>query len=82
MKKIAGLYQSYLRKREENFNEYLTGGNKMKNFQDFLKIKLNAEDYFTAEERLNDLIVEVEQRGFEVGAKYITGLDMELIFQK
>ena len=32
--------------------------------QEFLKSKLNAEDYFTAEELLNDLIAETEEKGF------------------
>ena len=36
----------------------------MKELQEFLKSKLNAEDYFTAEEILNNLIAETEEKGF------------------
>lgn len=78
MKKIAGLYQSYLREREEEFKEYCTGGDKLNELQEFLKIKLNADDYFTAEEMLNDLIVEIEEKGFTAGAKYTASLGKEL----
>jgi hypothetical protein len=30
MRKIAGLYQNFIKEREEDFQEYCTGGNKMK----------------------------------------------------
>ena len=79
MKKIAGLYQSYLREREEEFQEFCTGGDKLKTLQEFLKSKLNADDYFTAEELLNDLIAETEEKGFEAGAKYTASLGKELL---
>lgn len=78
MKKIAGLYQSYLREREEEFQEFCTGGNKMKELQEFLKQKLNADDYFAAEEMLNNLIAEIEEKGFTAGCKYTSGLAKEL----
>ena len=54
----------------------------MENLQNFLKQKLNAEDYFIAEEMLNDLAAEIEQKGFEAGAKYTAGLGMELFSDK
>ena len=50
----------------------------MKELQEFLKSKLNAEDYFTAEELLNDLIAETEEKGFAADAKYTAGLGKEL----
>ena len=50
----------------------------MKELQEFLKSKLNADDYFTAEELLNDLITETEEKGFAAGAKYTAGLGREL----
>ena len=50
MKKIAGLYQSYLRERNDEIQEISTGGEKMEKLTAFLKEKLNADDYFTAEE--------------------------------
>ncbi len=78
MSKIAGLYQSYLRERTEEFQEYCTGGDQLKTLQEFLKNKLNAEDYFTAEELLNEVISETEQKGFEAGCKYTSGLAREL----
>lgn len=78
MKKIAGLYQSYLREREEEFQEFCTGGHKMKELQEFLKQKLNGDDYFTVEEMLNNLVVEIEEKGFAAGCKYTAGLGMEL----
>lgn len=78
MKKIEGLYRSYCHEREMEMQEYHTGGNRMKELQEFLKNKLNADDYFTAEEMLNDLIAETEEKGFAAGAKYTAGLGMEL----
>ena len=78
MKKIAGLYHSYLKEREEEFQEFCSGGNTMKELQDFLKNKLNAEDYFFAEELLNKLISEIEEKGFAAGCKYTSGLAKEL----
>lgn len=78
MKKIEGLYRSYCHERELEMQEYHTGGNRMKELQEFLKSKLNADDYFTAEEMLNDLIAETEEKGFTAGAKYTAGLGMEL----
>lgn len=78
MKKIAGLYLNYTKEREEEFQEYCTGGNRMEELTDFLKQKLNAEDYFIAEELLNALIAETEEKGFTAGAKYTTGLAIEL----
>lgn len=77
-KKIEGLYRSYCHERELEMQEYHTGGNRMKELQEFLKSKLNAEDYFTAEELLNDLIAETEEKGFAAGAKYTAGLGKEL----
>lgn len=78
MKKIEGLYRSYCHERELEMQEYHTGGDRMKDLQEFLKSKLNAEDYFTAEELLNDLITETEEKGFAAGAKYTAGLGKEL----
>ena len=79
MNKIAGLYHSYLREREEEFKEYCTGGDNLKELQEFLKSKLNADDYFTAEEMLNALLTETEEKGFSAGCKYISGLNQELL---
>lgn len=78
MSKIKGLYQNYTKEREQDFKEYMTGGDKMEEFQNFLKQKLNADDYFTAEEMLTALIAEVEEKGFAAGAKYTSGLAKEL----
>ena len=50
----------------------------MKELHEFLKIKLNADDYFTAEEMLNNLIAEIEEKGFTAGAKYTSSLGKEL----
>ena len=33
MKKIAGLYQNYVREREAEFKDYISGGNKMEELQ-------------------------------------------------
>lgn len=78
MKKIAGLYQNYVREREAEIKEYCTGGSKMEELQKFLKQKLNAEDYGIAEELLNDLIAETEEKGFIAGSKYTASLGKEL----
>ena len=50
----------------------------MEELRNFLKQKLNADDYFVAEELLNDLIAEIEEKGFTAGAKYTSGLAKEL----
>ena len=78
MKKIAGLYQSYLKERQEEFQEYCTGGDKVNELKDFLKSKLNADDFFTAEELLNEVISETEEKGFTAGCRYTSGLAKEL----
>lgn len=78
MKKIAGLYQSYLKEREEDFQEYCTGGDKVNELKDFLKSRLNADDYFTAEELLNEVLSETEEKGFTAGCRYTSGLAKEL----
>lgn len=78
MSKIKALYRSYCNEREIEFQEYRTGGNKLNELQEFLKSKLNADDYFTAEEILNNLIVEIEEKGFSAGAKYTASLGKEL----
>ena len=36
MKKIAGLYRSYLNEQDEQFQEYRTGGEKLEDFQKFI----------------------------------------------
>lgn len=78
MSKIAGLYHNYIKERTAEFQEFCTGGDKMEEFQNFLKQKLNADDYFTAEEMLTALIADVEEKGFAAGAKYTSGLAKEL----
>ncbi len=78
MKKIAGLYQSYLRERNDEIQEISTGGEKMEKLTAFLKEKLNADDYFTAEELLNELVAETEEKGFTAGCKYTSSLAKEL----
>ena len=78
MSKIKGLYRSFCLDRDAECREYLTGGDNMENLKDFLKQKLTADDYFTAEELLNALIAEVEEKGFTAGAKYTSGLAKEL----
>ncbi len=79
MSKIAGLYHNYIKERTAEFQEFCTGGDKMEELQSFLKQKLNAEDYFTAEEMLTALIAEIEEKGFSAGCKYISGLNHELL---
>lgn len=78
MRKIAGMYRNYINEREQEFKEFTTGGDKMQELQNFLKSKLNADDYFTAEEMLISLMAEVEEKGFTAGAKYTSGLAKEL----
>ena len=78
MKKIAGMYRNYVKEREEEFSEYISGGDKMEELRNFLKQKLTADDYFVAEELRNELIAEIEEKGFTAGAKYTSGLAKEL----
>ena len=68
MKKIAGLYQNYRKELQEEFQDYCTGGDKVNELKDFLKNKLNADDFFTAEELLNEVISETEEKGFDIPA--------------
>lgn len=79
MSKIKGLYRSFCTDRDADCREYLTGGNNMEELKNFLKQKLSADDYFKAEEMLNALAVEIEEKGFESGAKYTAGLGIELV---
>lgn len=79
MSKIKRLYRSFCLERDADCREILTGGGNMEDLKNFLKQKLSAEDYFTAEEMLNALAVEIEEKGFESGAKYTAGLGVELM---
>lgn len=79
MSKIKGLYRSFCMERDADCRDYLTGGENMESLKDFLKQKLSADDYFTAEELLNNLLTETEEKGFEAGAKYTAGLGVELV---
>ena len=81
MSKIEGLYRNYCEERNAEFHEYCPGGDNLKRLQDFLGSKLNADDYFTAEEILSDLIVEIEENGFIAGSKYIASIANELLFE-
>ena len=78
MSKIAGLYRNYKTERAEEVQNYLTGGDRLKELLEFLKTKLNADDYFTAEEMVNGLVSETEKKGFTAGCKYTSGLAKEL----
>lgn len=79
MKKIAGLYQSYLKEQQEEFQDYCTGGDKVNELKDFLKSKLNADDFFTAEELLSEVVSEMEEKGFTAGCRYVAALNRELL---
>ena len=79
MSKIKGLYQNYLKEKTEDLQQFCTGGEKMNHLQDFLKQTLPEEDYLQAEELLNDLLAEVEEKGFKAGCKYISELNHELL---
>ena len=78
MNKLKGLYRNYKAEREEELRDYLTGGDTLKEFEEFLKTKLNADDYFTAQEMLTKLVSETEEKGFLAGCKYTSGLAKEL----
>ena len=78
MRKIAGLYQSYLKEQQEEFQDYCTGGAKVNELKEFLKSKLNADDFFTAEELLSEVVSEMEEKGFTAGCHYTSGLAKEL----
>ena len=78
MSKLKGLYRNYKAEREEELRDYLTGGDTLKEFEEFLKSKLNADDFFKAEEMLDNLVSEIEEKGFLAGCKYTSGLAKEL----
>lgn len=79
MSKIKGLYRSFCLERDTDCREYLTGGETMEELRKFLMQKLNAEDYGIAEELLNQVLAETEEKGFSAGCKYISGLNQELL---
>ena len=79
MSKIRGLYQNYKKEQTEDFRDFCTGGEDLNEFMEFLKNKLDAEDFLTAEEMLNNLIAQVEEKGFTAGAKYTAELGKELL---
>ncbi|WP_317853772.1 hypothetical protein [Chakrabartyella piscis] len=78
MKKLTGMYQAFCKERHEEFENYINGGDTMGEIQNFLKQKLNADDFYHAEELLNALVSEIEEKGFKEGAKYTSGLAKEL----
>jgi DNA topoisomerase IA len=82
MRKIAALYRNYVEERNEEIKEYQTGGKLMEELRNFLKQKLSAEDYFTAEEMLNAIVAQTEEKGFTEGCKYIADLGNELFTNK
>ena len=79
MSKIKGLYRSYCHERDADIQEQMTGGETVEELRKFLMQKLNAEDYGIAEELLNQILVEIEEKGFTEGCKYISGLNQELL---
>ena len=79
MSKIKGLYRSYCHDRDADIQEQMTGGETVEELRKFLMQKLNAEDYGIAEELLNQILVETEEKGFSPGCKYISGLNQELL---
>lgn len=79
MSKIKGLYQNYTKERDEGIQDQMTGGETMEELRKFLMQKLNAEDYGIAEELLNQVLAETEEKGFSAGCKYISSLNHELL---
>ena len=79
MSKIKGLYRSYCHDRDADIQEQMTGGETVEELRKFLMQKLNAEDYGIAEELLNQILAETEEKGFSAGCKYISSLNQELL---
>ena len=79
MSKIKGLYRNYCHERDAELHEQMTGGETVEELRKFLMQKLNAEDYGIAEELLNQILVETEEKGFSAGCKYISVLNQELL---
>jgi hypothetical protein len=52
MSKVRGLYQSYIKEREAEFKDYITGGSKMEELQKFLKQKLKSLFLIQAKKKL------------------------------
>lgn len=78
MKKLSQLYQNYISDKNDEVHLIISGGESMEEFQNFLKSKLSADDYFTAEDLLVKLISEKEEAAFVAGCKYTSGLAKEL----
>lgn len=79
MSKIKGLFESYCKEREQEIMEFHSGGEDMQDLLDYLKKKLNADEYFEAEELLNRILTKTEEKGFAAGCKYISELNQELL---
>ena len=58
---------------QEEFQDYCTGGDKVNELKDFLKNKLNADDFFTAEELLNEILGD---EVYESGKQVVSGLSI------
>ena len=78
MKKIEGLYRSYCHERENRNAGVPHGREQDEGIAGIFESKLNAEDYFTAEEMLNDLIAETEEKALQPVPNTPPGLGKEL----
>ena len=78
MQKIHQLYQSYLKEKEMLLTPELENLASCRSLTDYLKEKLDAASYETAEELFSIAINAVEESGFIHGAKYLFALGTEL----
>lgn len=79
MKHIELLYQNYLAEQQANDRSNRQRKIEYEVIHDFLELNLSPENYFEAENLLNDLILSVEQESFCAGIGYLPMLWKEMI---
>lgn len=78
MSRLTTLYHAHLKENEAFINDHMNGSDSFIKLQNFLQVKLTPADYLTAEELLNSVLLESEERNFEEGCKYYYGLTQDL----
>lgn len=81
MKHIDLLYQNYLTEQQAKSQSIQQRKIEYEVMHDFLELHLDPDDYFEAENLLNDLVLSVEQEGFYAGIGYLPMLLKELLVE-
>ncbi len=78
MNKLSGLYKLFSQERNMEMSDEISGGLNREKINQFLKTKLNANDYFIADELITELEISVEEKGFKAGCRFTTELNDEM----